>query len=258
MKSMIKIIINGIQGKVGRTIVQHLSQFSEILCTGGSDLKTEPIPGLNIPIVQDIKTIISECDTVIDFSTPAGMLEKLPICVKFRKAMIIGTTGFTSKERAKIISVSKKIPIVLSSNFSLGANLLFKEAAVAAQVLDESYDVEIVEQHHRYKKDAPSGTALTAGESIAKIRKKSLEKIARWGRGRTEPRQKGEITFHSVRGGHLISEHTILFLGDHEIFEITHRAYSREVFLDGLKKAIHFIINQKPGLYDMLDVLNLK
>lgn len=255
---MIKIIINGIWGKVGRTVVQHLGEFAEITCIAGSDVKTDTLPGSDIPISQDISSVISQCDAVIDFSTPAGTLEKLALCANAKKPFIIGTTGFNSQQKSSILSASAHIPVVLSSNFSLGANLLFKEAAVAAQILDESYDVEIVEQHHRYKKDAPSGTALTAGEGIAKARKKPLDQIARYGRGRTEPRQKGEISFHSVRGGHVVGEHTVMFVGDNEVFEITHRAYSREVFLDGLKKAVHFIVKQKPGLYDMLDVLGLK
>lgn len=255
---MIRILINGIHGRVGRTILSHLNKLSGITCTGGIDLNEEMIPGFEFSIVRDIKSIISQGDVIIDFSAPAGTMEIINTCARKKKPLIIGTTGFSDSKRKKITQTSKKIPLLLSSNMSIGANLLFKEAGLAAEILSESFDVEIIDQHHKYKKDAPSGTALSAGDKIAKARKKSLDKIKRFGRGRQNPRKKGEITFHAVRGGHLLSEHTILFLGEHESFEITHRAYSREVFIDGLNKAVHFIVKKKPGLYDMMDVLNLK
>jgi 4-hydroxy-tetrahydrodipicolinate reductase len=173
--------------------------------------------------------------------------------------MVIGTTGHTIEDKSQILGCTSQIPIVLSSNFSTGVNTLFWLTRKAAEILGPDYDLEIVEMHHRLKRDAPSGTAQTLAEVLAGVRKQQLEKIARHGRsGIVGERTAEEIGIHSLRGGDVVGDHTVIFSRQGERMELTHKASSRENFANGALRAALWVVTQKPGLYDMQDVLNLE
>ena len=171
--------------------------------------------------------------------------------------MVIGTTGFSPEELKLLEEAGEKIPILYSSNMSIAVHLLYKLVAEASGVLKEGYDVEIVEKHHRYKKDAPSGTAIEAGRIVADKRGIPQEKALKIGRKGFDERKEDDITIHAVRGGKIVSDHEIFFIGDNEIFSISHKSFSRERFVDGVMQGIRFISDRKSGLYSMKDVLNI-
>jgi 4-hydroxy-tetrahydrodipicolinate reductase len=189
---------------------------------------------------------------LIDFTRPEGTLAHL----KHAKAAVIGTTGFDSKGRTQIAAVSKRIPVVLSPNFAVGVNVVFKLAEAAAQTLGEGYDVEIVEAHHRHKVDAPSGTALKLGELIASILKKKDFAFGR--QGDTGERPVRQIGYHAIRGGDIVGEHTVMFAGPGERVEITVRSQSRSTYALGALRAAKWLKGKPAGLYDMFDVLGLR
>jgi 4-hydroxy-tetrahydrodipicolinate reductase len=173
--------------------------------------------------------------------------------------MVIGTTGHSSEDRTQLTSLSSQIPMVLSSNFSTGVNMLLWLTRKAAEALGPGFDLEIVEMHHRLKRDAPSGTARTLAEILAEVRKQQLERVARHGRsGIVGERTPTEIGIHSVRGGDVVGDHTVIFANTGERVELTHKASSRETFANGALRAAAWVVRQKPGLYDMLDVLGLR
>jgi 4-hydroxy-tetrahydrodipicolinate reductase len=191
---------------------------------------------------------------VIDFTRPEGTLEHL----KNAKAMVIGTTGFSDKDRAAIADAAKRIPIVMAANFAVGVNAAYKLAETAARILGEGYDVEIIEAHHRHKVDAPSGTALKLGEVVASALKRKLSEVATHGRkGETGERDPKAIGFHAVRGGDIVGEHTVMFAGPGERVEITVRSQSRMTYAAGALRAAKFLRGRAPGLYGMGDVLGL-
>ena len=206
----------------------------------------------------DLVKIINQCDVVVDFTNPEASMVLLDICEIAKKAMVIGTTGFSDNQIDKIHETAQSIPIVLSPNMALGVNLLFELVRKVSSILDESYDIEIIETHHRYKKDAPSGTAKKIAEIIAKEKGTKLEERAVYGRsGIIGSRKEGEIGIHAVRAGNINGEHTIIFNSLGERIELTHKAYGREAFAEGALKAIHFISDKDRGLYSMNEVLNL-
>ncbi len=251
---MINIIISGIYGKMGQIIQRRIDLEEDIKCAGGVDI-IEGEEAEDINVVNNIGEIISKADIVVDFSNASGTIEKIPICVKHKKGMVIGTTGFSEKDLEKIRDASSAIPILLASNMSVGVNLLYKLVGGAAEILKNGFDVEIIEKHHRYKKDSPSGTALSIGKIIAEKRGISPEKAFIMGRRGFDERKKDDITFHSVRGGKLVSDHEVLFIADNEIIKLSHVSFSREIFADGVIKGINFISGKKTGLYGMDDVL---
>jgi 4-hydroxy-tetrahydrodipicolinate reductase len=208
---------------------------------------------------DDIKTVIESGDVVIDFSfhnATAGIAE---LCVKHRKALVIGTTGHSDAERSQISNFKSQISIVWSSNYSTGVNTLFWLTRKAAEILGPGFDLEILEMHHRMKKDAPSGTAKSLAEILAAVRKEQLEKVARHGRvGIVGERTSSEIGVHSIRGGDVVGDHTVIFANAGERLELTHKASSRDTFANGALRAAQWVVKQKPGLYDMQDVLGLK
>ena len=195
---------------------------------------------------------------MIDFSLPAGTMRRLDTCVEREIPMVIGTTGLDDHQTGKVRAASKIIPIVFAPNMSIGVNLLFSIVGSVARALGEDYDVEIVETHHRFKKDAPSGTALKLAEAIAEATGRDLKKDARYGRrGAVGERASSEIGIHAVRGGDVVGEHTVTFATLGERVELTHKAGSRETFARGALRAAKFLLTQKPALYSMLDVLGL-
>jgi 4-hydroxy-tetrahydrodipicolinate reductase len=208
---------------------------------------------------DDLRTVIGQGDVVIDFSFAEATLKIAALCAQHKKALIIGTTGHSAKDLAQITKSSAQIPIVLSSNFSTGVNTLFWLTRKAAEILGPAFDLEVVEMHHRLKKDAPSGTAKTLAAILAEVRGEQVEKALRHGRsGMVGERTPAEIGMHSLRGGDVVGDHTVIFAGNGERVELTHKASSRETFANGALRAAQWAVRQKPGLYDMQDVLGLR
>ena len=208
---------------------------------------------------DDLRSVISKGDVVVDFSVHAATAGIASLCAENKKALVIGTTGHTQEEQSRITDHGSRIPIVLASNFSTGVNTLFWLTRKAAEILGPAFDLEIVEMHHRMKKDAPSGTAKTLAEILAGVRKLQLDKAARHGRvGIVGERTPAEIGIHSIRGGDVVGDHTVIFANAGERLELTHKASSRETFANGALRAALWIVKQKPGLYTMQDVLGQK
>lgn len=242
----IKILVCGSAGKMGSSIIRLAKGDEQVQITGAVD------------IGDDFDSPASKADVIVDFTTPASTIEHLSGAKKSKKAIVIGTTGFDAAQLEKIKEASAIIPVVLSPNMSMGVNVLFKLAAEAAKAMP-GYDVEIVELHHNQKKDAPSGTALKLAQIIALALKRALDKVCVYGRkGDVGARKSEEIAVLSVRGGDIVGEHTVYFVGKGERLELTHRAQSRDTLAAGALSAAKWLSKQKPGLYDMSDVLNLK
>ena len=214
--------------------------------------------GVGVSLAHDLTAAVSFFDVVVDFSTPEATLSAIEICRQQRKGVVIGTTGFTPEQRQQIEAAAKEIPICQSANFSVGVNVVLKLLQQAAQVLGDEYDVEIIEAHHRAKVDSPSGTALRMGEVVARALGRDLRANAVYGReGNTGARDRKAIGFATVRGGDVIGDHTVLFLGEGERVEISHKASNRSNFALGALRAAQWLQDKPPGLYDMQDVLGL-
>jgi 4-hydroxy-tetrahydrodipicolinate reductase len=208
---------------------------------------------------DDLPTVIAGGDVVVDFSSHNSTSDIAGFCARHKMPMVIGTTGHSDNEKNSILKFTTKIPIVWTSNFSTGVNALFWLTRKAAEILGTDFDLEIIEMHHRLKKDAPSGTAKSLAEILAEVRKQRLEKVARHGRvGIVGERTAAEIGIHSVRGGDVVGDHTVIFANTGERLELTHKASSRDTFANGALRAALWVVKQKPGLYDMQDVLGLK
>jgi 4-hydroxy-tetrahydrodipicolinate reductase len=232
--------------------------MGEALVAGAKSLRDLEIVG-QIDQGDDLATIISRGDAVIDFSLHSATPGIAELCAKNKKALVVGTTGHSDEEKSAIANRKSAIPIVWSSNFSTGVNTLFWLTRKAAEILGPGFDLEIIEMHHRMKKDAPSGTAKTLAEILADVRRQQLEKVARHGRvGIVGERTTAEIGVHSVRGGDVVGDHTVIFANTGERLELTHKASSRQTFASGALRAAQWAVKQKPGLYDMQDVLGLK
>ncbi len=244
---MAKIIITGSKGRMGRTLLACAGQNPQLQVVGQIDQG------------DDLSKVIELCDVVIDFSSHNATPGIAELCAAHKKAIVIGTTGHSTEDKSRITQFSSRIPMVLSSNFSTGVNALFWLTRKAAEILGPSVDLEIVEMHHRLKRDAPSGTAKTLAEILAGVRKQQLERVSRHGRaGIVGERTAEEIGIHSVRGGDVVGDHTVIFATSGERLELTHKASSRETFANGALRAAQWVVAQKPGLYDMQDVLGLK
>jgi 4-hydroxy-tetrahydrodipicolinate reductase len=208
---------------------------------------------------DDLRAVIENGDVVIDFSSHQVTSVIAALCAEHKKAMVIGTTGHSNEGRSQLTKFADVIPTVISSNFSTGVNTLFWLTRKAAEILGPNFDLEIVEMHHRLKRDAPSGTARTLAEILAAVRKQQMDKVVRHGRsGIVGERTAAEIGVHSIRGGDVVGDHTVIFSDTGERIELTHKASSRETFANGALRAAQWVVKQKPGLYDMQDVLGLK
>jgi 4-hydroxy-tetrahydrodipicolinate reductase len=221
------------------------------------------IPGLQVAgqIDQgdDIRTVIDQADAVIDFSFHNATLPIAQLCAARKKALVIGTTGHSDAEKSQIKNLASQIPLVWASNYSTGVNTLFWLTRKAAEILGPGFDLEVVEMHHRLKKDAPSGTATTLLEILGDVRKVQLKEALRHGReGIVGERTDSEIGIHAIRGGDVVGDHTVIFAANGERVELTHKASSRETFANGALRAAQWVVRQKPGIYDMQDVLGLK
>jgi 4-hydroxy-tetrahydrodipicolinate reductase len=269
MKPMVKAIVLGAAGRMGARIIS-LMKDSESVCLGAAvEVKGHPSIGadageaagtqrLGIPIAEDLTSVIDHGQVVIDFTTPQSTLAGLDILTKKGKPLVIGTTGFSSVELERIRKATTKIPCVLSPNMSIGVNVMFKIVGEVANLLGQDYDMEIIEAHHRFKKDAPSGTALRLAEVLAKATQRRLEEVATYARkGQVGERKKSEIGIQTIRAGDIVGEHTVIFGGMGERLEITHRAHSRDNFARGAILAAKWVAHQPPGLYEMAHVLGL-
>ena len=217
------------------------------------------IHDITAPAVSHLDDVIDEADVVIDFTSPEASMAHLEITHGQKKAFVVGVTGFDSDQRAVFERAGEKIAICLSPNMSVGVNLLFSLVDQVARILGTGYDPEIIEIHHRLKKDAPSGTAVKLARILSEARGWDLDETAVYGRkGIIGPRNENELGIHAVRTGDVVGEHTVIFGGPGERVELTHRAHSRDTFAYGAIKAAFFVINAKPGLYDMQDVLGLR
>ncbi len=239
----LKILINGIKGRMGHAISDAaLAVGAEV---SGCDLG------------DDIASAIKDCDVVIDFSFRDATTPLAKLCVENGKPLVIGTTGHTAEQRVEIVECSKKIPIVWAGNYSVGVNLLNYLTKIASRILDNSYDVEIVEMHHKHKKDAPSGTAEKLKEIVCKERGVGEESVCYGRKGMIGERPVGEIAVHALRGGSVVGDHTVMFAADGERVELVHKAADRKVFATGAVRAAQWLLDNKPsGLYGMEDVLN--
>ena len=244
---MTKIIITGSKGRMGRTLITCAPHHPDLQVVGQIDQG------------DDLRSVIDQGDVVIDFSSHSATPAIAALCAVHKKAMVVGTTGHSEEGKSQIANFKSQIPIVLSSNFSTGVNALFWLTRKAAEILGPGFDLEIVEMHHRLKRDAPSGTARTLAEILAGVRKQQLDKVVRHGRaGIVGERTAEEIGVHSVRGGDVVGDHTVIFAGVGERVELTHKASTRETFANGALRAAQWVVKQKPGLYDMQDVLGLR
>ncbi len=208
---------------------------------------------------DDLGALLPKADVVIEFSFHSVTLGVAELCAKHGKALVIGTTGHPAEEKAKIVALGSTIPMVMATNFSTGVNTLFWLTRKAAEILGPAFDLEVLEMHHRLKKDAPSGTATTLLEILGDVRKVQLEEALRHGRnGITGERTSSEIGIHAIRGGDVVGDHTVIFANNGERVELTHKASSRETFANGALRAAQWVVKQQPAVYDMQDVLGLK
>jgi len=244
---MTKLVLIGARGRMGRMLQACAAEDPELAVVGLVDQGDDPAAA------------VPAADVVIDFSTHEVTPGVVELCARHGRGLVIGTTGHTPAEKAAITAGAVRIPLVWSANYSTGVNLLFWLTRRAAEILGEGFDREIIELHHRHKKDAPSGTALRLAEILAEVRRQSLEAVLRHGRqGLVGERAAAEIGMHALRGGDVVGEHTVLFAAPGERIELTHRASSRETFARGALRAARWVVGRPPGLYDMQDVLGLK
>jgi len=267
--SKVKVVIAGCTGRMGKFLLEGVLQADDLVLHAALDHGNSKQLGMDagdlvgascgVKITSDVAAALIGADTLIDFTRPEGTLEHIELCQKLGVNIVIGTTGFTAQQKAKVGAAGQKIGVVFAPNMSVGVNLTFKLLEMASRVLSHGYDIEIVEAHHRHKIDAPSGTALGMGEVIAKTLGRDLAKCAVYGReGVTGERDPSTIGFATVRGGDIVGDHTVMFAGIGERIEITHKASSRATFALGALRAARFLNSNQAGMYDMQDVLGLK
>ncbi|MFA7343979.1 MAG: 4-hydroxy-tetrahydrodipicolinate reductase [Terrimicrobiaceae bacterium] len=244
---MIRLLINGAKGRMGKTLVACAAEDPELAVSAEIDAG------------DDFPAALADCDAAIDFTHAPATAAVAEVCADTGKPLVIGTTGHTDEDRSRIAACSQKIPIVFAPNFSVGVNTLFWLTQKAAEILGPDFDLEVVEMHHRLKKDSPSGTARRLAEILAEARGLSYEKNVLHGReGMVGERTKTEIGMHAIRGGDVVGDHTVIFANSGERLELTHKASSRETFAKGALRAAKWAISRPPSLYDMQDVLGLR
>ncbi len=269
MAAPIRIALMGCQGRMGKALLEAIRANEQVALGAALERPGSTVIGLdvgdlngmgamNVLVADDLEKVKDDFDVIIDFTRPEVTLRNLAFAVANDKRMVIGTTGFDEAGKAAINEAAKKIGIVFASNFSVGVNLVFKLLEQAAKVMGDYTDIEIIEGHHRHKVDAPSGTALSMGEVVAKTLGRDLKECAVYGReGITGERDRNTIGFATIRAGDLVGEHTVMFADIGERVEITHKASSRLTFANGAVRAANWLKDQSCGLFDMQDVLNL-
>lgn len=267
---MIRLAVAGASGKMGKAILGLAARDKKIKITGALDGPKSEVLGedaaaligssepLGVIVSSDASKVLKDADVLIDFTHPSVTLEYLDAAVKTKTSYVLGTTGIDAKIKSALAKAAKKISIVQSFNMSIGVNLLFKLTQMTAAALDEGYDIEISEIHHRMKKDSPSGTAVRLLELAAEARGKDLKKDVVYGReGEVGARPRGEIGVMALRGGDVIGDHTVYFLAEGERIELSHRATSRNTFAGGAIHAAKFLAKKKTGLFNMQQVLGI-
>ncbi|NKC00172.1 MAG: 4-hydroxy-tetrahydrodipicolinate reductase [Pseudomonadales bacterium] len=267
---MTRVAVTGAAGRMGKTLVQAIHDADDLTLGAAFEHPDSPSIGsdageiagvgnLQVTVQSDSSNAVADFDVVIDFTVPQATLALAEVCHSAGKAMVIGTTGFTETELSTLQSHAKAVPLFMAPNMSVGVNLTFKLIQLAAEILGDSVDVEVLEAHHRHKIDAPSGTAVRMGEILADALDRDLETDAIYGRqGITGARDRKTIGFSTMRGGDIVGEHTVMFAGEGERIEITHRAQSRMNFAQGALRAVRYVSTQDAGLYDMQTILGLK
>ncbi len=265
-----KIGIVGCAGRMGRMLTEVIGRTENCEVAGGTELPGNPnlsrdlgelagIGPLGVVVGDDPKALFSSCDVVIDFSVPGATLNHAKLAAETGCSLVVGTTGMTNEQVAELEAAGTRTSIVFARNMSLGVNLLLSIVEQVAASLDEDYDIEVVEMHHRHKVDSPSGTALALGEAAATGRGVDLDKVADKVRdGIIGARKRGDIGFATLRGGDVVGDHSVIFAADGERIELGHKATNREVFARGAVKAANWLEGKPNGFYDMRDVLGLK
>jgi 4-hydroxy-tetrahydrodipicolinate reductase len=264
-----KVAVAGSTGRMGRALIETVLRAPGMELSAALEQAGNPSLGRDagefvgeacgVSISSDVRQALLKSDVLVDFTRPAGTAAHVELCRELGVKIVIGTTGFDEAQKSAIESASRDVAIAMAPNFSVGVNVTFKLLAVAAAALKDGFDVEIVEAHHRHKVDAPSGTALRMGEIVASALGRDLATDAIYGReGTTGERRKETIGFATVRGGDVVGDHTVMFLGTGERVEITHRSNSRATYAEGALRSVRFLMQKANGLFDMQDVLGLK
>ena len=268
-KATIAVGVIGAGGRMGRMLIEAVKDNSQTMLKAAIERQGSSLVGadagevaaigrLDVAIVDDLTSVINDIDVLIDFSLPDATEQNMKICAEHNVAMVIGTTGFNEQQEQVLAKASERVAIVYAGNYSTGVNLSLKLLAMAAKAFGNDADVEVIEAHHKHKIDAPSGTAYMMAEAVAEARGQNLKDVAVYGReGQTGEREAGTIGIHAIRGGEIIGDHTVMFIADGEVVEITHRARARMTFAAGAVRAATWVIQQSAGQYNMQDVLGL-
>jgi 4-hydroxy-tetrahydrodipicolinate reductase len=267
---MIRIAVTGAAGRMGKTLIEAVNAAEGCALSAAIERPESSLIGADagelagigrsgVKVVGDISKVLNDFDVLIDFTAPLATLANAKACAAAGKRIVVGTTGFSDAQKAELLANQKQMAMCVASNYSIGVNLCFKLTDIATRILGEDVDIEILEAHHRHKVDAPSGTALRLGEVVANALGRDLKKVAVYGReGQTGARDRDTIGFATVRGGDIVGDHTVLYAAEGERIEITHKASSRMSFARGAVRAAAWLTEQKPGLFDMQDVLGLR
>ena len=265
----LNIAIAGAGGRMGRTLIEAVLRNPELKLAAALEIPGSPHLGKDagefagascgVKVTDDIERALKGCDALIDFTRPEGTLQHVSLCRKLGVRPVIGTTGFDDAGKKALADAAKEIAMVIAPNFSVGVNVTFKLLETAAKSLGKGYDIEVIEAHHRLKVDAPSGTALRMGEVVAQATGRDLKSCAIYGReGVTGERKDDTIGFSTIRGGDLVGDHTVMFIGMGERVEISHRSSSRMNYATGALRAAQWVMGKPNGLHDMFDVLGFR
>ena len=266
---MMRVAITGASGRMGLTLIQAISQSPTLTLAVAIDRTDSPIIGKDtgeligtnasgVKVSENLAAVANDFDVLIDFTRPEASMAYIEFCKQAGKKLVLGTTGFSDRQKAEIAEAAKATAIMMAPNMSVGVNLSLKLLEMAAKVMGDYTDIEIIEAHHRHKVDAPSGTALRMGEVVAKALGRDLKDCAIYGReGITGERDRKTIGFSTIRAGDIVGDHTVMFSDDGERLEITHKASSRMTFANGAVRAAYWLKDKSTGLYDMQDVLGL-
>ncbi len=267
---MIKVVVTGAAGRMGSRLVALVKDSAFLTLAGAVESQGHHAVGedagevagcgrTGVLITDDLSRAMERGEVVVDFTTPSATLGHLGIVAQHRRGIVVGTTGFSPLELDGLRQFSQQIPCVFSPNMSVGVNVMYEVIAEMAKTLGEDYDIEVIEAHHRLKKDAPSGTALKIAEVLARAVSRDLEQVGVYSRkGLIGERKRGEIGIQTIRAGDIVGDHTVMFAALGERIEVTHRASSRDTFARGALRAARWVVRQPAGLYDMADVLSLK
>jgi 4-hydroxy-tetrahydrodipicolinate reductase len=264
-----RVAVAGASGRMGHMLIEAIRASGDCQLAGATDVAASPAIGNDaaaflghasgVPVTADVREAIAHADVLIDFTRPEGTLQHLAACREMKVNMVIGTTGLGEGQLEQVRDAARDIAIVMSPNMSVGVNVTMKLLEMAAKSLATGFDIEIVEAHHRHKVDAPSGTALKMGEVIAGATGRALKDCAVFAReGVTGERKGGTIGFSSIRGGDIVGDHTVMFVGAGERIEIAHKSASRAGYADGSLRSVRFLAGRKQGVFDMFDVLALR